>query len=108
MPWDKDNNPAPVGVQSVGRASDNIATNQILVGTTAGGTLIAAARIGRNAVTITNLGTTDVYIGASGVTTGTGALLVGTKGASITIPTSAALYGIVGAGTQAVSFVDTF
>jgi len=106
-------NPLPV-TPSVGvvyqvrsRASDGLATNQITVAATA--TVIVAARAaGRNSVTITNLGTVDVFIGGVGVTVANGHLLPGVKGASITLPFSGALFGIAASGTQAVSFVETF
>lgn len=105
---DVNNADALIGVSAVSRAADGLATNQVTVATTVGGTQIIPARIGRSAVTITNFGTTDVYLGNSGVTTTTGSLLVGTKGASVTIPTSAAIFGIVATGTQAVSYTETF
>ncbi len=84
----------------------NLATAQASVGTTA--TPIVPVRTGRAAVTIENHGTTPVYIGASGVTATTGILLPGTVGASITIPTQAAVYGIVASGTQVVGALETY
>lgn len=75
---------------------------------TVGGTLLAAARLGRHAVTIVNHGTTDVFIGRKGLTISTGVLLVGTKGASITIPTQDDVYGITGGGTQAVGVLESY
>lgn len=71
-------------------------------------TLICANRTYRKTITIINEGTTDVRIGGKGVTTGTGALLTGTKGAGITIETGAPIYGIVESGTQAVSVIETY
>jgi hypothetical protein len=94
----------PTFTQSQG--SGNFAPAQATVSTTA--TQIVAARSGRNAVTIINGGTVDVFIGGSGVTTTTGALLAGTKGASLTIPTGAAVYGIVATGTEPVSAFETY
>ena len=85
-----------------------IATGQVSVATTAGGTLICAARATRRSITIVNLGTTDVYIGASGLTTSTGLLLLGAKGAAITLETAAEIYGIVGSGTQSVSYIEEY
>jgi hypothetical protein len=74
-----------------------------------GTTLIVAANPTRQAVIITNLGTNDVYIGyASGVTTSTGDILVGTKGAFVTIPTTAALYGVVSSTSQSVSVMEIY
>lgn len=83
-----------------------LATAQVSVAATA--TVIAAARTGRSQVTVTNLGTTDVFLGGSGVTTTTGILLTGTKGASVTLTFAGALYGIVATGTQSVSVAETF
>ncbi len=100
-------NPVVVSTSS-GAGAANLATGQATVATTAGGTQIVAARAGRSSVTITNLGTTDVFVGNSGLTTATGQLLTGTKGASITINTSAAVFGIVGTGSQAVSFIESY
>lgn len=91
---------------SVGSNSASVAGSQATVGTSA--TSVVAARATRNTVTIVNGGTTDVFLGPSGVTTTTGILLTGTKGASITIPTTAQIFGIVGAGTQVVSVLETF
>jgi hypothetical protein len=82
-------------------------TNQVSVGTAA--TLIAARRPGRIAITIINLGTTQVAVGNSGsVATGTGAPLVGIAGASLTIPTQAEVWGIVATGSQGVGVVETY
>ena len=92
---------------SVGSGSIN--SNQVSVGTTA--TLVAAARTGaqgtgRIAITIINSGTAPVFVGASGVTTGTGVAVA--VGASITINTTAAIYSVCASGTQTVSFLETF
>lgn len=84
------------------------AASQVSVDTTVGGVLLAADRPGRVAVTVVNEGTTDVRLGQNGVTTATGGLLTGTKGASVTLPTSAAVYGIVGTGSQVVSVFETY
>lgn len=71
-------------------------------------TVIVASRTGRKGVIITNLGTTDVWLGNTGVTTANGTLLLGTKGSAMFIPTTAAIYGIVGSGTQAVSYLEVY
>lgn len=90
----------------------NVATGQVSVGSTA--TLIVPSRIGapgtgRAAVIITNIGTTDVYIGFNNtVTTGNGDLLTGTKGAFVTIPYDGAIWGIVASGSQTVSFMEVY
>ena len=97
-------NPLPVTLSTGG--ADEIATAQVSVANTS--TAIVAARAGRQDVTITNHGTTDVYIGVTGVTTATGMLLVGIKGGAITISGAAAIFGVVGSGTQTVSYLETF
>lgn len=100
---------AALGNNPVGTASFSPA--QVSVGT--GATLIAAARTGavgtgRVSITVTNTSTTPVYLGGSGVTTSTGQLLPGILGASVTINTTAAVYGIVGTGTETVTEFETF
>lgn len=85
-----------------------IAAGQISVDTTTNGKQIVSTRTGRRRITITNLGNRDVYIGPSGVTTSNGALLKGTAGASMTIETTAAVYGIVASSTQSVSYLEEY
>lgn len=102
---------APLGTSTspgvaVNQGGGTIATAQTTVAATA--TLISAARSTRNSITITNHGTTDVFIGLAGVTTTTGILLQGVKGTSITLITTAAVYGIVAAATQVVSSVEVY
>jgi hypothetical protein len=84
----------------------NFTPGQASVGATA--TLIVAARTGRNTVVIENTGTTPVYLGGPGVTTSTGLLLPGVLGASLTLPVSAAIYGVVASGTQTVTEAETY
>jgi len=93
-----------LGVKEVG--SSNWATTQVSV--TNAATQLVAARAGRQGVVVTNLGTTPVYLGGSGVTTATGAFLPGVAGASKTIPAATAVYGIVGTGTQNVSVEELY
>ncbi len=88
--------------------SGSLATAQVLVDTTVGGVKIIDVRPARNEITIVNHGTTDVYLGPSGVTVSTGVLLSGVKGASITLPVYGAVYGIVSSGSQTVSYVETY
>lgn len=102
--WQQITSAMGLPVQPVGTA--NIATSQATAATTE--VSVAAARAGRSAVTITNLGTTDVFCGPTGVLTTTGDLIIGTKGASKTYTTSAQVFCIVGTGTQAVSVVETY
>ncbi|HEY7298559.1 MAG TPA: hypothetical protein VH684_11540 [Xanthobacteraceae bacterium] len=104
-------NPTPLEIDASGRlcvfgSSANISTAQVSVGTSA--TQIVSARAGRNQLVIANHGTTAVYIGGSGVATSTGILLPGTVGATITIPTSAAVYGIVASGSQTVGVLEGY
>lgn len=84
----------------------NLATSQVSVGTTA--TQVVASRAGRSIVTVVNTTTTDIYLGAAGVTTSTGILLPGTKGASVTLQYTGALYGIVASGTATVTEAETY
>jgi hypothetical protein len=94
----------PEYVRRVGSAS--IATNQVSVTTAA--TLIAAARSGRQSIVITLTAATVLYIGGSGVTTANGLYVAGVVGQTITLDTAAAVYGIVGAGTLTVSYLENF
>ena len=80
---------------------------QVSVATTA--TKIVDAHPTRRVLVIINEGTTDVRLGtSSGVTTSNGALLTGTKGASLSIEGGAAVWAIVGTGTQTVSYLEQF
>lgn len=93
----------PFPTRSYGSAA--IATAQVTVGT--GSTQIVAARSGRLAVTIENLGTGAFYVGVTGLTVANGYLVPGVLGATVTIPTQAAVFGIA-AVAQAVSVLETF
>lgn len=93
------------GVFTVNKGTATLATGQVPVGT--GSTQIVPARTGRSSVKITNLGVVDIFIGATGVAAGTGDLLLGVKGSSITLRTSAAVFGIA-ASTQSVSFIEEY
>lgn len=86
--------------------SANFTPAQVSVTTSA--TLIVAARAGRTLVTVENTTTTDIYIGGASVTTSTGHLLPGTKGASLTIPYTGALYGIVASGSATVTEAEVY
>jgi len=61
---------------------------------------------GRIAATLYNAGSATVYFGASGVTTTTGMPLP--AGASATVNTQAAIYGIAASGTQTIGVMETF
>jgi hypothetical protein len=67
---------------------------------------IVAARETRKTVTLVNHGSVDVYVGAATVTTANGVKVP--AGASITIPTTAAVQGITASGTGAVHYVETY
>ena len=82
----------------------SIIVGQATVDATAGGTLIVPAQPGRAGVIIENLGTTDVYIGVSGVTTATGFLIPGTKGANVPVTFTGAIYGITGGGSATLAY----
>lgn len=85
----------------------SIATNQVSVGTTVGGTKIIGANSKRVAVTITNTGASAVFVGASGLTTTTGHSIA--AGASFTFQNFVGdVYGIVASGTVTVSYVEEY
>lgn len=85
----------------------NLANGQITVDTTSGGVQIANTRATRRSITIVNLGTVDVYVGAGTVSTANGLLLVGVKGASITLYVTGQVKAIC-AISQAVSYVEEY
>jgi hypothetical protein len=89
----------------VDQTATAIATGQVSVGT--GATLICTTRATRRCLTIINTGTQDVYVGITGVTVGTGILIVGAKGAGLVINTSAAVYGIAGSA-QTVTYLEEY
>jgi hypothetical protein len=99
--------PTGTGVQPVTIVSSTPlvlnATGQVSVGASA--TLIIALNANRAGVIITNPSTTvTVFLGAAGVTISTGQELL--PGNSITIPVTSAIYGVVAASTQTVSFME--
>lgn len=88
---------APVTKQIVTSAiGTTISAAAVTVATTA--TLLAAADTARQSVIVTNNGAADIFIGPAGVTTATGTPLVPGEKCSID-KTTAAIYGIVAAGT---------
>jgi hypothetical protein len=104
---------APAMAQYLPAGTDSGATNQVSVTTSA--TLIAAQRTGgprngRVAITVTNTtGSDQLCVGfTSSVTKTTGECLPPVAGASITLNTTSAIYGVVPTTTQVVSFVETF
>lgn len=94
-----------VGVLAI-TGTSSIANDQVSVTTTSA--TVVASRAGRRSLLIVNHGTTDVYLGTGTVTTSNGLLLKGTAGASVSIPTSAAVNGVVASGTQTVSYLEVF
>lgn len=103
--------PASGGAVPVGHAttplrvfeqvSTAFSTGQATVDTVAD--LIIAANTSRKRVIIVNPGSATVYIGASGVTTSTGFALAG-NGASMTILSDDAVYGVVASGTATLGY----
>jgi len=86
-------------------ASSTLTTNQVTVDTTVGGVVIKAANSSRRSITIRNQGSTDMYIGASGVTTATGLLVKANE--TITLDrTSAEVRGIVAAGSTTAGYLE--
>lgn len=81
-------------------------TTPTQVSVTNSATLIAAANVNRTRLTITTMGTTPVYLGASGVTSSTGDFLPGILGFPKLIRTTAAIYGITASGSQSVSVFE--
>ena len=103
--------PIPVSASSplsvAGAASSNYAPSQVSVAATAT-SLIAARSGGRNAVIITNMSTTPVFLGGSGVTAATGGYLAGIVGAAKVLPYNGAIYGITATGTASVSVEEIY
>lgn len=84
--------------------ADVLKSGQVTVTTAAARAV--PGRSGRVSVTIINEGTTDVRLGGPDVTGANGALLAGVKGQTLVLHTAAEIYAIVGAGTQAISYVE--
>ena len=89
--------PSPIGGSSILTAQGTI---------TVGGVLVADAEPTRIAITVEQMGTVDVYIGGPTVTSATGMLLVGVRGASLTLATTAELWGITASGSAAVCTME--
>jgi len=99
------NNIGDVDVASI-IGTGSIANAQVSV--TSSSAQVVPARAGRRSLVIVNHGTTDVFLGTGTVTTANGLYLKGTSGASVSIPTSAAVNGIVASGTQTISYMEVF
>lgn len=78
------------------------ATGQVAIGTAA--TLIIAANVRRGILVTNPSSTVTVFVGGAAVTTANGQELLPL--ASLTIPTVSAVYGIVAAATQTVSYME--
>lgn len=78
-----------------------INTAQANVGTTA--TPIVATSTGGLRAVLSNGGPADVFIGPSGVTTGTGFKLPGGGTISVQLDAGEAIFGVVASGTSTVS-----
>lgn len=87
-------------------SAGNLATGQVVIGNTS--TLIAAARTGRQSLTVENHGGVPVFLGSAGVTVSTGIFLSPAAGAQKTFDFSGALYGVTAAGNQTVSEFELF
>lgn len=85
-----------------------IATGQVSVGTTV--EIIVSPRSSRRGIIIENLtGTDKVYIGTeNGATTTGGYQIPAVANASIYVPTTAAVYGIVASTAQTVAYLEIY
>lgn len=85
----------------------NLATSQVSVKTTL--TQIIGPRTSRRGVIIQNITGSDVvYVGPNGVTTTTGYAIPATANASLYIPTTAPIYGIVATTAQTVDVLEIY
>lgn len=117
-PVDRQGNPmtagqtatAPSYERSVG--SDSLTTGQAQSSVSpAAAAMIAPARAGRRAVTISNItGTQPVYLLTTNATTGvtTGFFLAGTAGATVTLAYTGAIYATSPTAAQTLSFMETY
>lgn len=94
------------GANCAPRPGGTLASGQVSVGTTS--TQIVAARAGRSRVIISSAGGAVLYVGVTGVTTATGVYIGNAAGATITLETSAAVFGVIGTGTMTVSYIEEF
>ena len=96
-----DNDYGALAVRPAGGAT--LSTGQVSVGTAA--TQIIGANTNRYEVVITNPSTVTVYVGGSGVSTTTGHAIP--AGGSITLKSTAAIYGVVATATQTVTYAES-
>ena len=74
-------------------------------------TTIVSARPTRTSLTISIAGTASasIFLGDSSVLSTTGLMILGIQGASVSIPTSAAVVGVTdGTANQVVSYLETY
>lgn len=84
----------------------NVANSQGTVTTTS--TTLVSSRATRRAVMLTQLSTTAVYFGSGTVSTTTGSPLIGTVGAFVVVPTTAALQAVTPSGTASVAILEVY
>ena len=92
------------GNQRTKQIGSGFNTGQVSITSTA--TQIIAANNNRMRLLITNLGTTALYLGGSGVTTATGLLVPGVVGYPVAIRSTAAVYAITASASQSISFLE--
>lgn len=88
---------------SAPKVNEGFTTGQTTVLTSA--LQIAPANSGRDVIVLVNTSAVACWIGGAGVTVGTGLLLAGVIGATLVLPTTAAIFGIT-AGSATVSYMD--
>ena len=84
---------------------NNLDVAQIAIG--AGPTTIITANPNRVGILITNLGTTDIFIGNKDVTVTTGSLLPGIRGAALSLPFLGDTFGVA-AMSGSVSILEVY
>lgn len=109
--WDRSRGDT-TGTYVVSKGTPTIATGQVASSISPATSIqVVAARAGRQSVVISNItGTQPVYFTATAVATGatTGFFLAGVAGASITIPTSAAIFATSPTAAQTLSFMENY
>jgi len=94
-----------IGLNKALGNSSTFAPAQVTVPATAGGIVIKAVNANRQRITITNSGAATVYLGKDNtVTAATGHALL--AGMAITLNCTSAIYGIVAAGTNLVTYLE--
>lgn len=91
------------GAYTVAKGTPTLGSGQIAVATAS--TQIVAARAGRASVTIANPAAAALFVGPTGVTVSTGHSIP--AGGSLTLNTSAAVFGVAAAG-QTATFIEAY